>query len=205
VSAPRAVLWDADGVLQDLPAGWEASMRPAVGHLVDDVEGFLAAAFAAERPALTGNGRWLEILPRLLEEWGIPEAYDAALGVWLTIEPVSEAHDLVRAVRGTGVRCYLATNQDEHRGRYMHETFGYGELLDGAFYSYAMGVAKPDPAYFTAILDEVALPAGDVLFLDDNAANVAAAREVGLRAEQWHVGQGIEALRGHLARHGLQV
>ena len=65
--AVQAVLWDADGVLQNLPAGWEASMRPAVGHLVDDVEGFLAAAFAAERPCLTGDARWVEVLPRLLE------------------------------------------------------------------------------------------------------------------------------------------
>ena len=205
MNAPRAVLWDADGVLQHVPDGWEASMRPAVGHLVDDVEGFLAAAFAAERPALTGDGRWLEILPRLLEEWGIPEAYDAALGVWLTIEPVSEAQELVRALRGAGVACYLATNQDEHRARFMHETFGYGELLDGTFYSYEMGLAKPDPAFFSAILDTVGLPAGDVLFLDDSAANVAAAREVGLRAEQWHADQDIEVLRGHLARHGLPV
>ena len=205
MSPVRAVLWDADGVLQELPDGWEASMRPAVGHLVDDVEGFLAAAFAAERPALTGDGRWVEILPALLEEWGIPEAYDDALKVWLTIEPVVEAHDLVRAVRAAGVPCYLATNQDEHRGRYMHDTFGYGELFDGAFYSYEMGLAKPDPAYFTAILDTVGLPAGDVLFLDDNAGNVESARSVGLRAEQWHASRGVDELRGHLARHGLPL
>jgi hypothetical protein len=29
------VLWDADGVLQHLPAGWEASMRPAERWHVD--------------------------------------------------------------------------------------------------------------------------------------------------------------------------
>ena len=63
-AAVAAVLWDADGVLQHLPAGWEASMRPVVGHLVDDVEGFLAEAFAAERPALTGDARWVEVLPK---------------------------------------------------------------------------------------------------------------------------------------------
>ena len=201
--AVRAVLWDADGVLQDLPAGWEASMRPALGHLVEDVEGFLDEAFAAERPALTGEVRWVEVLSDLLGRWGIPEAYDDALRVWLTIEPVEGAQALVRTLRAAGVRCYLTTNQDEHRGRYMHETFGYGDLFDDAFYSYELRLAKPDPAYFTTVLERVGLPASEVLFVDDNQGNVDAARSVGLRAERWHVGDGVDALTAHLAAHGL--
>ena len=201
----RAVLWDADGVLQHLPAGWEASMRPVVGHLVDDVEAFLAEAFAAERPALTGEARWLEVLPELLERWGIADSYDDALRVWLTIEPVAETRELVASLRDAGVHCFLATNQDEHRGRHMHENLGYAELFDDTFYSYELGVAKPDPSYFRAVLDRLGMPAGDVLFVDDNPANVASAREVGLRAEQWHVTDGIELLREHLRGHGLPV
>ena len=200
-----AVLWDADGVLQHLPAGWEASMRPVVGHLVDDVEAFLAEAFAAERPALTGDARWLEILPGLLEKWGIGHAHDDALRVWLTIEPVVETREIVERLRDSGVRCYLATNQDEHRGRHMHTALGYGDLFDGAFYSYELRVAKPDPAYFTAVLDRIGLPGDAVLFVDDNAANVDAARSVGLRAERWHVDDGVEVLHDLLRRHGLPV
>jgi putative hydrolase of the HAD superfamily len=202
-SPVRAVLWDADGVLQHLPAGWEASMRPVVGHLVDDVEAFLAEAFAAERPALTGDARWVEVLPGLLEKWGIGDSYDDALQVWLTIEPVAETREIVTALRQTGVRCYLATNQDEHRGRHMHENLGYADLFDDTFYSFELRVAKPDPAYFRAILDRLGLPAGEVLFVDDNATNVESARSVGLRAEQWHVDDGVPVLREHLRRHGL--
>jgi putative hydrolase of the HAD superfamily len=87
----------------------------------------------------------------------------------------------------------------------MHETFGYAELFDQTFYSYELGVAKPDPAYFAAILDRLDVPAGEVLFVDDNGANVEAARSVGLRAERWHVEDGQQVLREHLARHGLPV
>lgn len=200
-----AVLWDADGVLQHLPAGWEASMRPAVGHLLDDVDGFLAAAFAAERPCLTGDARWVEVLPRLLEEWGIPGAYDDAIQVWLTIEPVDASRALVEKVRASGVPCYLATNQDEHRGRFMQTELGYDRLVDGGFYSYDLRLAKPDPAYFRTVLDRLDLPPDSVLFLDDSATNVDSAREVGLRAETWHVDQGVDLLRDHLLRHGLEV
>lgn len=201
----RVVLWDADGVLQHLPEGWEASMRPVVGHLVDDVEEFLAEAFAAERPALIGDARWLEVLPVLLERWGIADSHDDALRVWLTIEPVAETRELVTTLRDAGVRCYLATNQDEHRARHMHESLGYADLFDDTFYSYEMRVAKPDPAYFRAVLERLGLPAAEVLFIDDNAANVASAREAGLAAEQWHVDDGVVVLLRLLRDHGLPV
>jgi putative hydrolase of the HAD superfamily len=199
----RAMLWDADGVLQGLPAGWEASMRPAVGHLVDDVEGFLEEAFAAEKATLTGQARWVDVLRGLMARWGIEDAYEDALAVWLTIEPVVESRELLERVRASGVRCYLATNQDIRRGRFMHENLGYADLLDGAFYSYELGLAKPDPAYFEEIVRRLDLPAGDLLFVDDNVANVDSARSVGMRAEKWHVDDGADALRAHLRRHGL--
>lgn len=180
-------------------------MRPVVGHLVDDVEEFLAEAFAAERPALTGDVRWVEVLPTLLERWGIADSFDDAMRVWLTIEPVAETRELVGSLRAAGVGCYLATNQDEHRGRHMHATLGYGDLFDDCYYSYDLGVAKPDPAYFSAVLERLGLPAGEVLFVDDNHGNVESARAVGLLAECWHVRDGMAALHEHLRRHGLPV
>jgi putative hydrolase of the HAD superfamily len=201
----HTVLWDADGVLQHVPAGFEASMRPVIGHRVDDVEAFLAEAFAAERPALAGQARWVEVLPQLLDRWSIPDAFDDALRVWLSIEPVAETRALVAEVRAAGIRCCLATNQDEHRGRHMHREMGYADLLDETFYSYELGVAKPDPGYFTAILERIGTPPEGVLFVDDNAANVETARAVGLRAVHWHVDHGIDVLRAELAAHGLPV
>ena len=198
-------LWDADGVLQRTPTGFEESMRPALQDRVDDVEGFMAEAFAAERPALTGDVRWLDVLPGLLERWGIPEAYDDLVRVWLTIEAVPGTHEIVRTLRAQGIRCCLATNQDVVRGTLMQDDLGYGELLDEAFYSYEMRLAKPDPAYFTTILARVGEEPDRVLFVDDSLRNVEAARGVGLAAEHWAHGDGLDALRGHLGRHGLPV
>jgi putative hydrolase of the HAD superfamily len=201
----RAVLWDADGVLQHLPAGWEASMRPVVEGHIADVPTFLAEAFELERPALLGEASWLDVLPGLLERWGVPHLYDDALRVWLTIVPQQDVRDLVAALRAEGVSCYLATNQTEHRGRYMAENLGYDGLLDGAFWSYELGLAKPDPAFFTTILDRLGLEADQVLFVDDSLRNVEAARSVGLAAEHWHVDVGLRELRDRLRAHSLPV
>lgn len=79
------------------------------------------------------------------------------------------------------------------------------DLLDAAFYSYEMRVAKPDPAYFTTILGRLDEAAECVLFVDDSLRNVEAAREVGLAAEHWAHGDGLDALRDRLAHHGLRV
>jgi putative hydrolase of the HAD superfamily len=197
------LLLDADGVLQRVPNGWEESMRPALEGRLDDVDGFLAAAYLAERPALTGTVRWLDVLPGLLDRWGIPGSYDDLVHVWLSIEPVPGVRELVEALRAKGIRCCLATNQDVVRGEFMHDELGYGDLLDETFYSYELGVAKPDPAYFSTILERLDVPAAEALFVDDNVVNVESARSVGLHAEHWVHTDGLDALREHLARHGL--
>jgi putative hydrolase of the HAD superfamily len=199
------VLWDADGVLQRPPDGVEDAMRPALAGRVDDVEGFLEAAYWAERPALAGDESWPDVLPELLEKWGISDAYDDVLQVWLTIEPIAETHELVSSLRRAGVRCYLATNQAEHRGRYMRDDLGYLDLFDGAFYSHEMRVAKPDPGYFRVILDTLGIEPGEALFLDDRLDNVESARSVGLRAEVWSHHEDLEVLFDHLRRHGVPV
>jgi len=64
----------------------------------------------------------------------------------------------------------------------MQETFGYEELFDRTFYSYELGLAKPDPAYFGAVVDALGVRPEEAVFVDDMRANVLGAREAGLRA-----------------------
>ena len=44
----RTVLWDADGVLQRVPGGWEESMRPALEGRVDDITANIGRLAARE-------------------------------------------------------------------------------------------------------------------------------------------------------------
>lgn len=201
--SPVAALWDADGVLQRVPEGWEESMRPAIEGRIEDVDAFLGQAFWEERPALRGEAAWLDLLPRMLERWGIGDAYDVVVRTWLTIEPVTASRELVREVRALGVPSYLASNQDRHRASYMHERLGYADLLDGEFYSCDLGAAKPEEPYFEAVIGRLGLRPDQVLFVDDNVANVAAARSVGLAAETWSYREDVAVLRQHLVSHGL--
>jgi HAD superfamily hydrolase (TIGR01509 family) len=65
-----------------------------------------------------------------------------------------------------------------------------------------LGVRKPDPGFFAQLLDELELPADEVLFVDDRRDNVAAARAAGLASHRF---QGAAELRAWLAHHGIPV
>jgi putative hydrolase of the HAD superfamily len=85
----------------------------------------------------------------------------------------------------------------------MREVFGYDALFDVSCYSWELGAAKPDPAFFAAAARRIGGDPAAILFIDDAALNVAAAREAGLAAEQWCLGDGYNALHALLAGHGV--
>lgn len=62
---------------------------------------------------------------------------------------------------------------------------GYSNLLDlfhDRFFSYELGLLKPDPRAYEHVLEKIGMPAGRVVFFDDNRANIAAAAAVGLQS-----------------------
>lgn len=199
---PAVVLWDADGVLQTVPRGWEHTMRPVVEGHVEDVDRFLVEAFEAEAPSLRGEVPWTRQLTALLERWGVPELHQPALDAWFTILPVTEVWDLVREVRARGIPCHLASNQDRTRAEHMRDEIGYAGLLDGCFFSWALGVAKPDPAFFHRVLGELGLEPEEALFVDDNPVNVQEATALGLRSLCWNDREDLGTLRSWLVEHG---
>jgi len=87
-----------------------------------------------------------------------------------------------RAVKATGVRTALVTNNVAEFGDGWRRMVPVDELFDVVVDSSREGVRKPDPAIFGAALDALGVTAADSVFLDDYAGNVAAARRIGLRA-----------------------
>jgi putative hydrolase of the HAD superfamily len=128
---------------------------------------------------------------------------DDALAAWTMIEPDPDVLQVVAALRRRSVGCHLATNQEPIRAAYMSERLGYRELFDREFYSCRLGAAKPDAAYFQALLARLELPPEATLFLDDNEGNIASARAVGLHAEHFLVAAGRSQLEQILIAHGL--
>lgn len=172
------ILFDADGVVQLPPVGWLDRLVARIGITDREPRQVLEAIFAVEEPTVSGVGDFRAALAALLTEWGRADRLDLVLESWSEIEPDDSVLEIVDQLRTNGIRCYLATNQQNIRATYMRSL--YDAHFDEQFYSCDIGVAKPDPAYFAAVLERLESPADQVVFIDDRAGNVDAARRVGI-------------------------
>lgn len=198
--AIAAVLWDADGVLQELPpfeSLWRsipeetraALLAETIGGPGDDV--------------LVGRVDMVERVEAALQRHGLSDRREEILAVWDDFPPVSEARTLLALTRERGTPCVLASNQDTLRTANMRPV--YEPLLDRLYFSADLGLAKPDPAFFRAIADDLAAPPERLFFIDDSEDNVAGARGAGLTAEHWHHSMGGERLQALLAQAGVPL
>jgi HAD superfamily hydrolase (TIGR01509 family) len=60
------------------------------------------------------------------------------------------------------------------------------DIFAGAKTVESVGVSKRDPRAYRELVAQLGLEPGDVVFVDDKAANVAAAEAAGLRAVRYH-------------------
>ncbi|WP_377106853.1 HAD family hydrolase [Propionicimonas sp. T2.31MG-18] len=172
----RALLMDADGVTQYPHAGWLTEMARLGGPR------FVADAFRHEKTTLTGQADLRELLTALLERDGRDCTADDILQVWYRVELDERMLDLVDRVRAAGVTTALATNQQSYRGGFMLANLPYDEHFDHQFHSFQVGLAKPDPAFFTHIVETLGIAPSEAVFVDDMAVNVRGARRAGLQA-----------------------
>lgn len=202
MSPVSAVLFDADGVIQRPTADWWGRLTSLVPS---DGEIFVAELMAAEQPALVGKVDFRDALADVLRRWNSQASLEQALEPWNWFDAEPEVIALIQALRSAGIGCHLATNQQGYRRAIMQDERGYGAWFDRTFYSCDLGLAKPDQAYFRAILTAIDVPASSVLFIDDNEANVAGALSVGLRAELYDLSAGVPALAALLRRYDLAI
>ncbi|WP_329479661.1 HAD-IA family hydrolase [Kribbella sp. NBC_01484] len=197
-----AVLFDADGVVQRPSQDWWARLTSLVPS---DSDAFVADLMAAEKPSLVGKGDFRDAVAEVLHRWNSPASVEEAMEPWHWFAAEPAVISLIGSLRTAGIGCHLATNQQAYRRAIMQDERGYGAWFDQTFYSCDLGLAKPDPAYFRAILAALQVSASEVLFIDDNEANVAGALGVGLRAEVYDLSAGVPALVELLRRFGLPV
>jgi HAD superfamily hydrolase (TIGR01509 family) len=203
VAAPpiRHVLFDADGVMQDVPGGWEAGAERYLGERTTE---FLRRVWDEELPSLAGQAELLPLVAAAMADFGVTAPVEEVhRAIWLRIEPAEQSIALVRALRRNGYGVHLGTNQDRSRAAYMRDVLGYDALFDVSCYSWELGTRKPDLAFFTEAARRIGADPAGILFIDDSARNVAAARGAGLAAEQWTVADGHPVLLGLLAQYGI--
>lgn len=201
VSKPTLML-DVDGVLitgrPSDGAFWATGLDQDLGLNPEDIQAQFFAPYWAD--VVLGRRDLMDCLHAIWPGLGVDVSAEAFVRYWFAMDArvdqavMSACADL----RGHGHKVFLATNQDHMRAGYILNDLGLKEHVDGIFYSAAMGVKKPDAAFFAKAGAGVTAP----FLLDDTAANVDAARQAGWDAEQWQTGMDV---RQTLEQAGFDV
>ena len=89
--------------------------------------------------------------------------------------------EILRAVRQSGMPCYALTNMEAETYPLRLERFPFLGWFDGTVVSGREGVAKPESAVFTRLLDRFGLKPTTTLMIDDTNENLEAASRLGMQ------------------------
>jgi 2-haloacid dehalogenase len=93
--------------------------------------------------------------------------------------------EILAEVKAAGLPCYALSNMEPDAFRVRRARFPFMNWFDGHVISGLEGVAKPDPRIFEILLSRHGLRPQRTVFVDDQARNIAVARELGLIALQF--------------------
>lgn len=175
------VVFDYGGVLcRDQSAADRAALLAACG--VEDGERFWSAYRRLRPPydrgTLTPADYWRQVAGR-----AVGPALDTIeeLDVASWSHPYEETLALVEKLAAGGTRLALLSNCP-HPMAAVIDRLSWAELIPDRFYSCRLGVTKPDPAAYRAVLDALGASPAATTFVDDRPANVAGAAALGMRA-----------------------
>lgn len=179
-----AVVFDLGGVLID----WDP--RHLYRTLFDDdeiaMERFLTEVCSPAWNVQQDAGRsWSEAVETLTYRHPghreLIAAYDERWSEMLggAIEGTVEILDELRA---SGVRVAALSNWSAEKFPVARSRFEFLDWFEAIVISGEVGVSKPDERIYRHLLGRMGLDPGSTVFIDDSAANVAAAAELGMTA-----------------------
>lgn len=186
----KAIIFDFGNVIIniDVPRTFEAFSRLSgkspqkINQLFDQFQ-----LFKRYESGLFSDLEFREIVRQIIgfpfNDAEIDEAWNALL-----VDIPSERIELIKQM-SLRYPIYLLSNTNnihiEEANKLFQQQFGIKtvkSLFNKAFYSYEIGLWKPDVAFYNYVLAEINLNANEVVFVDDNEDNINAAKSIGIES-----------------------
>lgn len=188
----QVILFDADGMTIQSPR-FSDRLEKEHGITWEKMKPFFQGPF---NDCKLGKSDLKQELAKVVKEWGWHGTVDELMAFWFKDDVIGEdIIDLVKNLRSQGVRCYLATNQEAYRAQYLRNDLGLSKIFDGLFVSTDIGYLKKDPKFFEEIVADLneasrgmsaTLDREQILFVDHEAENIAAAKQASLSTYTFH-------------------
>jgi 2-haloacid dehalogenase len=200
---PTTVVFDLGAVLID----WNP--RYLYRKLIDDpdeMERFLAEVTTPAWNHEQDRGRrWADAVTELVERH--PEHADLIRAYherWPEMlgDPIEGTVEILGDLRDAGVALYALTNWSDETFHVAQARYPFLGWFRGIVVSGEVGAAKPEAEAYEALMDRYAVDPGESVFIDDQPANVEAARRLGFTAIRF---TDPPALREQLRALGLRL
>lgn len=206
--AIRAVVFDIGGVLEldvielvdnDLDARWEQRLGLQPGELNQRMKPIWRAGSlgqCTEEDVHQEMGKRLGMMQEQVKEY-MREMWD-----WYCGRLNVPMADFFRSLRPR-YQTAILSNSFVGARREEQQRYHFNEMCDLIIYTHEEGIAKPDPRIFELACQRLNVQPEEMLFVDDNERNIAAARALGIHAIHCHeTGQAIADVQACLLAHG---
>ncbi len=123
-------------------------------------------------------------------------ALDARM--WTTQDPIMVAWQ--QKLKAHGLRTAILSNMGDSVLASIERTYQWLHNFDVPVWSFQLGIAKPDPAIYRHVLQQLQTAPQETLFIDDKRVNIDAARALGMKAIEFTT---VDRLRDSLRSAGL--
>ncbi len=179
----KVIIFDADGIIVHRERRFSETLAVKHGISAELTSPFFNGPF---RECLVGRADLKEAILPYLSKWGWDRGVDALLDYWFSLETETDK-DLIKYIqelRKQGILCFLATNNEKHRFKFMMEKIGLLAMFDKTYSSARLGHKKPEQEFFAKIYKEIeGIGKEEILLVDDRQENVEAAERFGIHAE----------------------
>lgn len=109
--------------------------------------------------------------------------------------PIPGMLEYLQELKSRGEDLYLLSVHGKEWAEYITEKYGLDNIFTKMYWSFDIGLLKPDPEAFKYALKDIGLNPNEVLFIDDSLENIESARNLGM---QVHLFQGTTEVKREL-------
>jgi putative hydrolase of the HAD superfamily len=185
----KAICFDVDGVLITPPHYFSTELEMQ-GRYLNVAETLKPYFTGQDEPCLEGKADAKKVLQPFLDAMNWEGTVEDHMKEWFEFEARYQdlkLLDIVNDLRNKGVKCYLTTDQEKHRAKYLSEKLGFRNRFDQQFYSCHLGYRKCHEEYWKQVLSLIQKDIQDILpeeiaYFDDSQSNIDVASGFGIKA-----------------------
>ncbi|MCD4762352.1 HAD family hydrolase [bacterium] len=189
MNKPKILIFDVDGVLIRFPYYYSQELEnKGYKNAVKYSDSFFNKGL--NNPCLEGKDNIEKIIMPFLRKFGWEDTAENYLQQQFQFESNYLDKDflsLIQQFRNKDIKCYLGTDQEKNKAKFLLDKMGFNKKFDGHFISCYVGYRKCHDNFWIHVLKELKnefsnIKPNEIAFFDDIQNNVNVALKHGIQA-----------------------